>query len=187
MSGRLMAVVLVLLMSAGVARAGTLSISFSDLTAQLAFEQAVTEDAWGRSLVGVRGLYNDRKDVELVSAGLNVLGGIEGTGLELGAGVRGYYVDSDGDDIMSGGLGGLVRFVPPGFSKLSLSGSVFYCPKVLTALDGERLFETEVKASFEIVPRANLFLTYTTIRAKIEDREDRTLDDSLRGGLSLSF
>ncbi len=187
MIGRLMALVVVLLLSASVAQAGSLAISFNDLSAQLAFEQAVTEDAWGRSVVGVRGLYNDRKDTELLSGGLNVMGGIEGTGLELGAGVRGYYVDSDGDDILSGGLGGLVRFVPPGFSRASLSGSVFYCPKVFTALDGERMWETEVAASFEIVPRANIFLSYTTIKAKIEDRGDRTLDDSLRGGLILSF
>jgi len=72
-------------------------------------------------------------------------------------------------------------------NKASLSGSVFYCPKVFTALDGERMLETEVVASYEIVPRAKVFVSYTTIKAKIEDRGDRTLDDTLRGGLALSF
>jgi hypothetical protein len=180
-------VLLGLLLSAGMAQAGSLGISFSDLTAQVALDQAVREDAWGRSVVGVRGLYNDRKDTKLASGGLNVLGTITGTGLELGAGVRAYYVDSDADDIASGGLGALIRFVPPGFSYASLSGSLFYCPKVFTGLDGERLLDAEVMASFEIVPKASIFLSYTTIKAKIEDRGNRTLDDTLRGGLSLSF
>jgi len=105
MIGRLLPLLAAVLLSANVAQAGSLAISFSDLTAQLAFDQTITQDAWGRSLFGVRGIYNDRNDTELVSAGLNVMGGIEGTGLELGAGIRGYYADSDGDNILSGGLG----------------------------------------------------------------------------------
>jgi hypothetical protein len=174
-------------LSAGVAQAGSLAVSFNDLSAQVAVDQALTEDAWGRSILGIRGLYNDRRDTKLVSGGLNVMGAIAGTGLELGAGVRGYYVDSDNDDIASGGLGGLIRFVPPGLPQASLSGSVFYCPKVFTGLDGERLLDTEVTAAFEIVPRATVFVSYTTIKADIEDRDQRTLDDSFRGGLVLSF
>jgi len=187
MVGRLLPVLVGVLLSASVAQAGSLAISFSDTSAQVAFDQALSQDAWGNSVVGVRGLYNDRKETKLISGGLNVMGAVAGTGLELGAGVRGYYADSDGDDILSSGLGGLVRFVPPGFAKASLTGSVFYCPKIFTGLDGERMLETEVLAAYEIVPRATVFVSYTTIRAKIEDRGDRNLDDSLRGGLLLSF
>ena len=187
MIGRLLPVLAAVLLSASVAQAGSLALSFNDKSAQVAFDQALSQDAWGSSVLGVRGLYNDRKDTKLISGGLNVLGAMGGTGLELGAGVRGYYADSDGDDILSGGLGGLVRFVPPGFSAASLSGSVFYCPKIFTGLDGERMLETEVTAAYQIVPRATVFLTYSTIRAKIEDRGSRNLDDTLRGGLMLSF
>ncbi len=187
MIGRLLPALLVILLSAGVAQAGSLAISFSDVTAQAAYDQTVSQDAWGRSDVGLRGLYGDRYDTKLLSGGLNVFGDIEGTGLEVGAGVRGYYADGDGDKVAAGGLGGLVGFVPPGFPKGSLSASIFYCPKVFTGLDGERLLDTEVKAAYEIIPRASVFVTYTTIRAKIEDHGDRTLDDTFRCGLSLSF
>jgi hypothetical protein len=187
MRKRLLPVMVGVVLSAGVAQAGTLAVSLNDLSAQIAFNQTITEDARGRSVLGVRGLYNDRKDTELVSAGLEVLGPLGKTGLELGAGVRGYYADSDGDEIAGGGLGGLVRFVPPRLSKLGLSGSVYYCPKILTGMDGERLLEVEVAAAYHFAPRAAVFLAYTEVKADIESRDKRTLDDSLRGGLSLSF
>jgi hypothetical protein len=54
-------------------------------------------------------------------------------------------------------------------------------------MDGERMLETEVSAAYEFVPRAAAFLSYTVIKADIEDGRDRTLDDSLRIGISLSF
>lgn len=185
---RLLPAVLGVALSAGVAQAGSLSVSLNDFSAQVAFSNTITEDARGQSVLGVRGIYNDRKDTELLSAGLEVLGPVGNkTGLELGAGVRGYYADSDGDNIGGAGLGGLLRFVPPGAPKLRLSGTVYYCPKILTGLDGERLLDTEVAASYNLAPRARVFLSYTVIKADIENRDTRTLDNSLRGGISLSF
>jgi hypothetical protein len=174
-------------LSAGVAQAGSLSVALNDFSAQVALSQPVSEDARGQSVLGVRGLYSDRGDTELVSAGLEVLGPFGKTGLELGAGVRGYYADSEGDEIAGGGLGGLIRFAPARQSKFRLSGSVYYCPKILTGMDGERLLEAEVAAAYDLAPRAAVFLSYTLIRADIVNRNERTLDDSVRGGLSLSF
>lgn len=175
-------------LSAGLAQAGTFGLSFNDNSAQLGYNQKVYQDDWGYTELMVRGLYNDRKETELVSVGLEVLGPIDGTGLELGGGVRGYYADSDGDDIIGAGLGGVVRFVTPGLEQLKFSGNIYYCPKVFTGMDGERLWETEIAASFEFVPRASVFITYSVMKADFDPRGDeRTMDDSLRGGLALSF
>jgi hypothetical protein len=182
-----LSVVAGVVLSASVASAGTVAVSFSDLSAEAAYNQNITEDAWGRSVFGVRGIYNDRHDTKLVSLGLEVLGSMGGTGLELGAGARGYYAESDNHDVGAGGLGGLIRFVTPGLEQLSFSGSVYYCPKVFTGLDGERMTDAEAKVAFEIVPRATVFVSYTEIRAKIEDRGTRNLDDTFRVGLALTF
>jgi len=175
-------------LSAGVAQAGSFSVSLNDYSAQMAFSNTITEDARGESLVGVRGIYNDHKDTELISAGLEVLGPIgKKSGLELGAGIRGYYADSDGNNIAGAGLGGLVSFVPPGAPLVRLSGKIYYCPKILTGMDGERLLDTEVMASYNLAPRARVFLSYTVIKADFDNLDNRTLDDSLRAGLTLSF
>lgn len=185
---RLLPAVVGVVLSAGVAQAGSFSVGLNDFSAQMALSIPVTEDARGQSIFGVRGLYNDHKDTELASVGLAVLGPLGTTGLELGGGVRGYYADIDGDDLAGAGLGALVRFVPPKLDKLTLSGSVYYCPKILTGMDGERLLESEVAVAYSFAPRAAVFISYTSIEADLENRSDeRTLDDSLRGGLSLSF
>jgi len=187
MIGRLFPAMVGVVLSAGVAQAGSLSLAFNDFSAQVGFNQTVSEDSRARSAFGVRGLYNDRKESKLVSAGLEVSGPLGRTGLELGAGVRGYYAKSDHDDIAGAGLGGLVRFVPPGAANVKLAGSVYYCPKVFTGMDGERLLETEISAAYEFVPRAAVFLSYGLIEADLENRHERTLDESLRGGITLSF
>jgi hypothetical protein len=180
---------LILLLSTTVAHAAELAISFSDKSAQLALNQQVGDYQEGRSVFGIRGLYNDRKDTELVSASFDVLGPIGRTGLEIGAGVRGYYVNSglNNDELGAGGVGALIRFVVPELPSLSFSGKVYYCPDVFT-VDGEGLWDAEIQAAYEIAPRAAAFVTYTEIEAEFEDyRGDRTLDKTLRGGIALSF
>lgn len=171
------------------AQAAELAISFNNKSAQIALQQQITDYDQGRSVVGIRGLYNDRKDTELVSASFAVLGPIVGTGLEIGAGVRGYYVNSrpEDDKIATGGLGGLIRFVPPALPKASFSGSLFYCPQIFTAMDGEKLWDVEISAAFAIAPQATVFVTLTEIEAEFEDHGDRTLDKTFRAGLSLRF
>lgn len=170
-------------------QSGELAVSFSDKTAQLAVRQQMDDSAGGSSVFGVRALYNDRKDTELLSVSFDVLGPLGNTGLEIGAGVRGYYVNAGGndDEIGAGGVGGLVRFVPPTLPKASFVGSVYYCPEVFNILDGEGLWDVEVAASFEIAPRATAFVSFTEIEADIENRGDQTLDKTLRVGLTLGF
>ncbi|MCK4838058.1 MAG: hypothetical protein KAS94_04600 [Desulfobulbaceae bacterium] len=171
------------------AQAAELAISFSDQTAQLLLRHQVAEYQSGRSVLSVRGLYNDRKETELVSASFDVLGPLASTGLEIGAGVRGYYVTSgiNHEQVGAGGIGVLVRFVPPRLTRASFTGSLYYCPEVFNILDSEGLWDAEVKASFEIAPRAVAFASYTEIEADIEFYRDRTLDKTFRVGLSLGF
>lgn len=185
---RLLPAMAVVVLSAGMAQAGVFSLSLNDYSAQMALGHTITEDTRGKSILNVRGLYNNRKDSKLVSAALEALGPIGGkSGLELGAGVRGYYVASGDEHIAGAGLGGLIRFVPPQAPKVKFSGSVYYCPKILTGLDGERLLDTEFAAAYNFAPRVTAFLSYTVIKADLDNFGARTVDDSFRGGVSLSF
>jgi hypothetical protein len=171
------------------AQAAELAISFSDQSAQLVFQQQVDNYDNGRSVFSVRGLYNDRKDTELISASFDVLGPFANTGLEIGAGVRAYYVNYgiNSDKIGAGGIGVRVRFVPPRLARLSFTGSIYHCPEIFNTLDGEGLWDAEFKAAFEIAPRAVAFVTFTEIEADFEFQGDRTLDKTLRVGLALEF
>ncbi len=181
-----------LLMSASVVQAAELAISFSDQSAQLALSQQVGDYYEGRTLFGIRGLYNDRKDTELLSGSFDVLGPVGRTGLEIGAGVGLYFVNSTpgvrDDEIAAGGIGALVSFVPPDLPRLGFSVSVYYCPEIFNFMDGEGLWDAEVEASYEIATGARAFATYTEIEAEFENFPgDRTLDKTLRAGIALSF
>lgn len=186
---KLIAATIIFLSVPFVAQATEGAISFNDYSAQIALRTQVSDYDTGRSVLSVRGLYNDRKETELVSAAFDVLGPINNTGLEIGAGVKAYYVNSglNNDKLAAGGIGVVVRYVLPTQMRISFTGRANYCPEIFNTMDGEKLFENHVRASFEIAPRATAFVSYTNIKADFENLGERTIDDSFRVGLSLGF
>ena len=193
MTRKMIITLMVMILWTTAAQAAELGISFNDFSAQVAFSSEVGSYDSGRSIFGVRGLYNDDEDTEMVSASFDVLGPIANTGLEIGAGVNLYYLGTSAagssvtDDVAAAGIGAIVRFTPPGLEKLSFSGRVYYCPDVFTDLDGEKVLETRLKAAFEIAPQAEVFAYYNKVEVDIENKGSRTIDDTVRVGLSLSF
>jgi hypothetical protein len=193
MTRKMIILLSVMLLWATAVHASELGISFNDYSAQVAFRSQVGTYDSGTSVFGVRGLYNERRDTSLVAASFDVLGPVGNSGLEIGAGVNGYYIETKAtensvtDDVAAGGLGAIIRFTPPGLEKLSFTGRVYYCPEIFTGLDGDNLLETEARASFEIAPNARVFATYNEIKVDIENKDSRTIDDTFRVGLSLGF
>jgi len=179
-----------LMLWAGNAQATEMTLSFSDRTAQLAFQQQVTNYNTGRSVLGIRGLYNEEDDHELVSGSFNVLGPLAFPGLEFGAGVQGYYVKvaTNSYEVGAAGVGALINFAPPTMPRASFSGSIYVCPQVFNTLDSEGLWDSEVSASFQIAPRASIIASYTKMKVDIENlNSSLTLDNTFRVGLTLGF
>jgi len=171
-----------------VASATGLDFSFNDEAAQVAVSQTTVEDASGKVEMALRGLYSDPEDSLIGSFGANVLGKIGPVpGLDVGAGVKGYIGDTDKDDILAGGLGLLAEFAPEQLHGLGFAAEYFYCPKVFSGLDTERMTEFETRASYEIIPRASVYVSYSEMRADIEDKGYRDVDDGFRVGLELEF
>lgn len=165
-----------------------LDFSFNDEAAQVVVSQVTVEDANGKVEMGLRGLYSDPEDTRLVSFGADVTGRIAPVpGLDLGVGVKGYFGDSDKDDILAGGLGAVAGFEPEALRGIGFAAEYFYCPKVFSGLDTERLTEFETRASYTIVPRASVYVSYSEIRADIENKGYRTVDDGFRVGVALEF
>lgn len=186
---KLIAVTIMFLAFPLAAQATEFALSFNDYSAQIALRSQIYDYDTGRSIVSVRGIFNDRKETELASAAFDVLGPIGNTGLEIGAGVKAYYVNSglNNDKLAAGGIGAVVSYTLPTQMRISFVGRVNYCPEIFNTMDGEKLFENHVQASFEIAPRATAFVSYTNIKADYENLGERTIDDSFRGGLTLSF
>jgi hypothetical protein len=190
---KLIVLFVAMITSTTVAHASELGVSFNDISAQVSLRSQVGSYDSGRSIFSVRGLYNEDRDTSLVSASFDVLGPIANTGLEIGAGVNGYYADtkatgtSESDNILAGGIGAIVRFTPPGLERLNFSGRLYYCPEIFTGLDGEKLVETEARASFEISPNSTAFVNYNVVKADIENKGSRTLDKTFRVGVVIGF
>ena len=183
----------IMMLGATGVQATELAISFNDSSAQVAVRGQVGSYDSGRSIFNVRGLFNDDLETSLFSSSLDMMGPVGNSGLEIGAGIIGYYAESQAarstvtDDIAGVGIGAIIGFTPAGLEKLSFGGRVYYCPKIFTGLDGENILEIEARVAFEIAPNAKVFAYYNEIEADIENKNNRTLDDSLRVGLSIGF
>jgi len=180
--------IFLLLWTASAAQASELTLSFSNRTAQLSVQQQLTNYDTGRSLLELRGIHNERDNNELVSASFDVLGPF-GPGLEIGAGMRAYYINinQSNDEVGAAGVGAMVHFEPPTLPRTAFTGSISYCPQVFNILDGEGLREFELSASFLIAPGAAVIASYTGIEADIKNQGNRTMDETVRIGLTLGF
>ena len=167
---------------------GSLGLSFNDYSAQLNYSQVITDHGNGQSVLGVRGIYNDRKETNLASVTFEVAGPFGNSGVKAGAGVRGYYIDSYSDEVAGGGIGAVIGFSPPAFNKLSFESWIYFCPEIFSALDGEEILEFGIMASLEVAPNASFYVGYTDIEIDLDNgRGEREVDNTVRGGLSLGF
>ncbi|MDH3359860.1 MAG: hypothetical protein OEL55_03230 [Desulfobulbaceae bacterium] len=182
---------LLLVMCPGLSFADSLQIGFNDSSAQIEAIIPTQQDFYGSTEVNFRGLYSEESDTKLASAGLNVLGNLNEQslpGLLFGAGVKIYGGKSIDDEILSMALGGIIKTSPAAWQGLGLSASYFYSPKVFTTLDSKRMAELETTASFEFIPnKARVFLSYNNIRTDFDIGSKRTLDESVRVGISLEY
>lgn len=173
------------------AGAATLDMSLNDDSLQAQLFLPVTQDAYGTTQVGIRGLYNDDHETKLFSGGVDFLGKPgDIPGLTAGVGVivwGGEVGEGPVDaDILSVGVGAKVAFAPPQLMGIGIDGKFFYGPKILTTGDSERVFESGLRASYAFIPKARLFVEYQKIHVDF-DGGDGDIDDDLRIGFEAKF
>ncbi|PKN12763.1 MAG: hypothetical protein CVU69_05215 [Deltaproteobacteria bacterium HGW-Deltaproteobacteria-4] len=173
------------------AGAASLDLSLNDDSVQAQFFLPVTQDAYGTTQVGVRGLYNDDHDTKLVSGEIDFIGkpgdipGLTaGVGMIVWGGEAGRVVDVD---IFSVGIGAKVGFAPPQLMGIGIDGKFFYGPKILSGGDSERVFESGLRLSYAIIPKARLFVEYQKIHVDLDGGGDGDIDDDLRIGFEAKF
>ena len=172
------------------AGATSLDLSLNDDSIQAQAFLPITQDAYGTTQVGIRGLYNDDYDTKLVSGEIDFLGkpgDIPGLTAGVGLIVWGGEAGSGGDfDLLSVGLGAKVGFAPPQLMGLGIDGKFFYGPKILTGGDADRVFESGLRLSYAFIPKARLFVEYQKIHVDA-DGGDGDIDDDLRIGFEAKF
>ena len=172
--------------------AASLDMSLNDDSIQAQVFLPVTQDAYGTTQVGVRGLYNDDHETKLVSGEVDFLGKPgDVPGLTAGVGVIVWGgevgpgpVDAD---LFSVGIGVKAGFVPPQLMGVGIDGKFFYGPKILTSGDSERIFESGLRVSYAFIPKARFFVEYQKIHVDFDGGGDGNIDDDLRVGFEAKF
>ena len=173
--------------------ATSLDMSLNDDSLQAQLFLPVTQDAYGTTQVGVRGLYNNDDETKLLSGEIDFLGkpgdipGLTaGVGVILWGGEAGS--GSDPADILSVGIGAKVGFEPPQLMGVGIDGKFFYGPKILTTGDSDRVFEGALRVSYAFIPKARCFVEYQQIHVDLDDGGgDDNIDDDLRIGFEAKF
>jgi hypothetical protein len=173
------------------AGAVTVDLSLNDDSVQVQAFLPITQDAYGTTQVGIRGLYNDDHETKLVSGEIDFIGkpgDIPGLTAGVGLIAWGGEAGRRGDlDIFSVGLGAKVGFAPPQLMGIGIDGKFFYGPKILSGGDADRVFESGLRLSYAFIPKARLFVEYQKIHVDFDGGGDGDIDDDVRVGFEAKF
>lgn len=168
----------------GAAAADALDINLNDESVQ-----AVYTTNWRAAEMNVGLLSNSDQDDWAASVGLLALGEQQSgaTRIEGGLGGKIYLVDVANQDVLALGLGGQFRTFP-GNGPIGIGGYLYYAPEIVTAMDGDKLWEIGVRAEFEVVKNtANAYVGYRKMRADLDDGRNITVDSGLHVGVKITF
>ena len=182
----LAACVLVWSLSA-VAIAGPIDLGMNDDSAEINFKLVLSEDTLGSSELIIKGVHDTKdEDASIIAVGLDVFGELL-EGLDLGIGARVYGADVENYEAVCLTLGGLVKYVPPYLYGFGFYYSAYYSPEVFSWVDAEHFLDMDAGVSYQLVPRAAVYVGYNKTRVDYEVVGRVTIDEGVRGGISISF
>lgn len=181
----------VVLLSASVAaNAQTASIALSDSSAQLGYGFLVGGSSYGRNEFKVDFLYNSN-DVYLLSTSFQVFDevGSKVRGLTAGLGGKLYGAtdNSVDSDVLSFGVGGMLRYALPQEKRLIFGVDGYYAPPIISFLDADRFFEVAARIEYEVLPTASVFIEYRQFTMQFSKGADHDLEAGGRLGLDIDF
>lgn len=178
----------VLLAGSASTMAQTLDISLSDDSGKLTYVAPMGKQGFGRGEMDASVLFTDN-DAFMASLGFGVKGeaGTGSPGLLVGLGARLYGVNTDNADLAAIALGARFTFAPPPVPRLRFGGEVNYAPSVVTFIDGDRFFESNVYVGYEVFQDAVAYVGVRRIKAGFENGPDVTLDKGAYLGVNLRF
>ena len=151
--------------------------------------QAIYTSNWRAAEFNMGLLNNSDQNDWVASVGLLAMGAQQSgnTRIEGGLGGKIYYADVADDNVLALGLGGEFRTFP-GNGPFGIGGYLYFAPKVVTALDGERFWAAAARVEFEVVRNtANLYLGDRKVRVKLEDHGRVPVESGRHAGVKIRF
>jgi hypothetical protein len=175
---------LLILLFAVPAAAGTLDVSLNDESARGAFGWQVTEE----HLVADVSWFHQEDDQNLVGLGLHAAGEATfGNGVYGGVGLNAVYGDDDVHDGWGIGLGGFFRWGFTRSGRVGLLVDLHHAPEMFSGGDLEGYTEFSAGIGYRILTTAEVHVGYRHIELEPENGSDAELSEDLMFGFTLRW
>lgn len=143
---------------------------------------------YGRKDITFGGFYN-KDDNYFFDTSLLIIdeAGNKFPGLELGIGPKAYLGQTKTEEYLTFGIAGLINYRLSSINRLILSGSGYFSPSIISFMDANQMWEFEVRAAYEIIPSANIYVGYRKIEVDVNIPGERTVDDEFHFGFKMAF
>lgn len=185
---------IVFLGAAGVAQAGSLDLNLSGDALYAGFATAA-----GNTGLEVDASILHHEEEGLPDRDIGALGvhlvddAAQGaTPFRVGVGAKLFFVDATVADGGALGIGGHVRYTLPQYNRFAIGGHAYFAPDVSSFGDTTRYLQYGVRAEYEILRQANVYLGYRRVRAEFDyggvaGQETLTLDSGVHFGFRIFF
>lgn len=174
---------------AGTAHADSLDLSLTDDSVRGEYNVTGPDEEIGGGL----GYTYHEGNRHLATADLHAQGrtAIQNIPMTVGLGVRNMYFD-DGDRELNGGAtapGAFVKVNIPEVPGLSVGGSLYMSPSILSYGDAEGMRHTDATISYRLIRNSEVFAGYRYVGADLEGRggDDYRFEEGLVGGMRILF
>ncbi len=184
-------VALFLLTLCTTAMADTIDLNLRNSSAQFQYSAAMGRNNLGKTEFHIGALYADENNSSNTLGDLGVMVkdevGSQAPGFSVGVGIKGLVAHTQGSNESAVALGGMIRYSPPGLSRLGIVGQLYFAPNITTFGDANRYVETDVSLEYEVIPNAAAYLGYRNIQFNLNDGPNATLDEGAFVGVRMSF
>ncbi len=179
-----------LLASSMAASADAIDINLRDNAAQVQYKAAMGGSNLGKAEFHTGVMYSQPNNL-MADIGVLVKDDIGGNapGVSAGVGIKALAARVTPVKLSASALaiGGLVRYSPPTARRFGIAGELYVSPNIITFGQADRYLETTVRAEYEMIPQAQVYLAYRKIDFSLTQLGTYTFDQGFNVGVKLSF
>ena len=103
-------------------------------------------------------------------------------------GLKLFYIDPDFDlDGTALGLGGSLEYTLPNYNRIGFEGHLYFAPDVVTFGDVTEYLEVSVRARYNILRDADLYLGLRNVKSEFGGGSSFSIDTGFHAGIKIRF
>lgn len=156
--------------------------------ARVVFTDLLDGSDYGRKEYTMGLLYNTDDNV-FFDASMQIVdeAGSKFPGLEVGVGPKVYLGQTNTQDYLTFGIAALANYRLQNLNRFIFNGYAYFSPSIVSFIDADQMWELHVRAGYEMIPSAVAYVGFRRIRAKVNARNERTIDSEFHFGVQMDF